>query len=290
MHPLHAFVLICLLLSACSTHIRLSHLEPSVADLTRGTSLSISAADDGMVDAMVRSLEKERFYHLRPDGTAHLYVGPLRASTSWDTVHTCTDPEDCTCTPDSTVTVTGTVQLVNRSRHVMSKEFSGSGDTNSTAKEDLANRVATAMVPHVVTNTYSISPASGNDGLVAAADACANGNWRLGRTLATQALRTYPADPEGHYLMGLIERRDENWDKAIAHLRRARDMRPSFDYTKALAETFRMQQDTPKARKQLKGAPPPPPQYLVKERTDEEDDASSLAIFTLLLDILTLAL
>ena len=287
---LYLLPLICLILSACSTRIQLTHLVPAVADLERGTSLSISAADDEMVDAMVRNLETRHFYHLRPDAASNLFVGPLRTNTSWETVHTCSSMDECTCPPDSTETVTGTIQLTHRSRHILSKDFSGSGATVSAAMENMANQVANAMVPHVVTYTYSLSPASGNESLKAAAEACSNGNWRLGRTLATQALRTYPADPEGHFLMGLIERNAENWDEAITHLRRARDMRPSFNYTKALAETFRLQQDTPRARKQLKGAPPPPAQYMVKEWADDRADAETLAILTILLDILTIAL
>ncbi len=251
-----------LLLCSCGTQIYLEHTEPAAVDLVRGTALSISSENAKLADAVIENLEKERFYHLTPGGKAHLHLARVKNRYYTGPVyHTCSQDEVCTCTSDDYEEVEATAYLTHPAIPPYVQEFGGTGDTFSDACDNLAQQLTLALVPHKETRSFRIIPAGENENLHAAAKACAAGNWELGRTLATHALKRYPADPEGHFLMGLIERRQGNWLTAADHMRQALHLREAPDYKEALAETLRLATDSKRARQQLRGAMPPPTDY-----------------------------
>ena len=262
MKTLAAFAL-AMLLCSCSTQIQLEHLEPGAADLVRGSKLSIDSENVELTDTLIQQLENERFFHLTPDAKANLYLSNVKThSYSGLMYHTCTSDAICTCVADDYVEAEAQVRVAHPGILPYVKDFSVTKDTDDSARQALAAEITKALVPHTETRTFRINPASENENLPAAAKACASGNWELGRTLATFAVKRYPTDPEGHFLMGLIERNAGNWKAAAEHMREAIRLRDDTAYKETLAETERLATDTQRALRQLNGPVPPPSNYI----------------------------
>lgn len=276
-----------LLLCSCGTQIYLEHIEPAAVNLARGTSLSISSENAKLADTVIEHLEKERFYHLTPGGKAHLHLAKLKNRYYTGPVyHTCSQDEVCTCTSEDYEEIEATAYLTHPGISPYVQEFGGTGDTFSDACDNLAQQLTQALVPHTETRSFRIIPAGENENLHAAAKACAAGNWELGKNLTTHALKRYPADPEGHFLMGLIERRQGNWHTAAEHMRQALSLREAPDYKEALAETLRLATDSKRARQQLSGAMPPPTDYAQPTEEDISTWQFMMAPFLLGLPLL----
>lgn len=80
---------------------------------------------------------------------------------------------------------------------------------------------------------------------------CAAGNWSTGRAYAQKAIETNPADAEAYFLMGLIERNEQNFSKSSAYFAKANAVKPSGKYTSAIQKNNAISTNEARARKQL---------------------------------------
>lgn len=157
----------------------------------------------------------------------------------------------------SYVQVNAVVNVDNGNRRVYSKSFSksayaynGEVDYESPAYS-IARAVVRDLRPHTVSYTERVQGNDENPYIEQGARECAAGNWATGRAYAQKAIETNPADAEAYFLMGLIERNEQNFSKSSEYFAKANAVKPSGKYTSAIQKNNAISTNEARARKQL---------------------------------------
>ena len=107
------------------------------------------------------------------------------------------------------------------------------------------------LTPHQVRYSMGVDEVEGNPAVVQAAQACAAGNWEMGRSLAQAALQQNPNEAEACYVLGIIERNARNYTASDSWFSKAYSLKPESKYMSALRGNAQLQNDEQRAHAQL---------------------------------------
>lgn len=262
-----------LLLSSCGVQIQMTTLSASAAGLGSGTPLCVrntswNYTGDMLANAFRERISADGFFHLRYDGAGSVILELQNVYVEdpphhhhkhhHDKKHDKHDKDHHNPPPPPTPKLNATVVVhsggssyYHRSfREYISVDYEGRMDLRD-ACYDLAAAAMRALTPHAVSYSEYVDPDNAIPALEQAARACAAGNWTLGRQYATPLLTSHPNCAEAHYLMGLIERHDGDYNASNDYFRQAHQLAPSGKYRGALQDNERMRQTESAARQQM---------------------------------------
>lgn len=238
-------------LPSCGVGIPMEYNVPGQISLKRGSKIGFPShlgnmANCAIYDALYNTMERDGYYkpgkfvdtstrfNMYTDETEKYYQGQL-----------------------SYVQLDTHVRLMNGSSCVYNRTFSrsayaynGEVDYESPAYS-IARAVVRDLRPHTVSYTERVQGNDENPYIEQGARECAAGNWATGRAYAQKAIETNPADAEAYFLMGLIERNEQNFSKSSEYFAKANAVKPSGKYTSAIQKNNAISTNEARARKQL---------------------------------------
>lgn len=279
LRPLLPQALAAILLSSCSTSIRVPDYQPALHDLGKGTTIRIEA-DKGFARAIrneaVKKIETDGYYtHIDTDlakaGDIGIIIALEQADTFIDSntysrTETRTDKhgnEYQDTVYETEYSADGTVSPRGINPKTGKTLFSGSYDTSTgwhsspetakkSATKSLASMIVNDITPKEATRKVYIKPTGKNPFIKQSAKACKSGNWDQGLELARQALQLQPENAEANYLMGIIEQRRFNFNEAKRWFSKAATINPEESkYIDALHENDSIAEGTKLYWKQM---------------------------------------
>lgn len=245
-------------LSSCATQVYLSKWEPSQVDLPRGTVLHVDVEAHGPLRhelrrAFAQQIAADGYYNLHGAGPCtHLRLHRVHVNM----VEPSRDDKHRDRPYPNRVELTADV-ICNHQRiyrrelsEYVSCDYEYRPDWEDAA-EDIAADVMRDLTPHQVRYSMGVDEVEGNPAVVQAAQACAAGNWEMGRSLAQAALQQNPNEAEACYVLGIIERNARNYTASDFWFRKAYSLKPESKYMSALRGNAQLQNDEQRAHAQL---------------------------------------
>lgn len=266
--------MLAVLLSSCGVQIQMSTLSASAAGLGRDTPLCVrtnswNPVGHLLVDAFNERISADGFFHLRYQsaGSVILEVSNVYVEDppppgyrrhrhdDHDRKHgkkhkNPPPPPSPKLVATVAVHANGSSYYHRNFRQYISLDYDDRMQLRS-ACQDIARDAMRDLTPHVVTYSEYVKPDDTIPALEQAARACAAGNWALGRQYATALINNRPQCAEAHYLMGLIERHDGNFDASNDYFRQANHLTPDSKYRSALQDNAEMRHTEAVARQQM---------------------------------------
>lgn len=250
-----------LALTSCSgTQIQLTEYVPAQFNMRRGATIGIGykgSLSNKVAVELIRKIKQDGYYQL---------ASSVHAATDYD-IYLADMPEKinsihCDVTKGNTNTVIYSNTMgqswgdIGNAWKDFGKEFkskfAGGVAPESRQEITLARKIYSLFAPHEQTYKERIETSSVNPDLEKAVLACKEQDWSTARTHTQSALQHYPQDAEAHFLMGLLERSESNFERSNEYFRRAQELAPDVKkYKSAIEKNNQMQKNETSVSNQL---------------------------------------
>ena len=250
--------------TSCGTTLTLDEPIPAIIDVHTNASLSITANEDlgrEIARQVGSKLQSNGFYRIQsPDSNTDVRLAlsgcRFTRKTNYETCHDHVLDDELnrhhhdrtassydirgaiTCRFSSRYTGTPAV----RNYYAIDKYAFSSSKARENGIDDLAQQIANDLIPRQRRYTVTIDPDAANPSLEQAAEACKDGNWALGEQLAKQAVAHKPQSAEALFLMGIIERHNNNLPQSSELLAKAAALQSGEKYGQELHRNASIQE------------------------------------------------
>lgn len=201
------------ILTSCGTGITMTEYLPATVNLTRNSTVSLAYAD-----AYSEALAECLFLKIRNDG----YYQAINGSVP---------------NPDYSISMGGSYSKPNYIHVIIQYGHNGSviydGHIYMSSPESVAEEIYHIIAPHEQEYTVRVSASSDNPELQKAIATCEVRNWDRARELTLEAISKHPQDPEGYYLLALLERNQSHYAQSNDLLQKAIELDPGKGRYKA---------------------------------------------------------
>ena len=252
-------ILLCAVLSACGIQIQLENAVPAEVNLGRGTRVEVRDATHAR-SPLNRKASRELCRAFRHQIAEDGYYEPVSwggaevARIEMRDTHVRFSGEGKHAAARLCTTVEVEVGYRNLYRSHEDVYLSRDSDGHPAlydAPRDIARKTMKKLTPHVSIYCEYVDENEQNPALGQGARACAAGDWLLGRRLAQQALSVNPNEAEACFLLGLIERRDQNFAASDEMFREAAALGNKRKYTEAIRGNAAIQRNAAAYQLQL---------------------------------------
>ncbi len=256
-------ILLSSLLTACGIQIQLENAVPAEVHLGRGACVTVRDTTHSHCPVnrdAARTLCRAFYHRLADDGYyspapwGGCGIGGAEIELTDTHVHHGDKGKSTTSRLCTTVEVNaGYRNLYRRHEDELLSQDSHGCYNIADAADSIARRTLRILTPHVATYSEYVEPNDQNPALEQGARACAAGNWRAGRSYAQQALEANPNEAEAYYLLGLIERYEQNYTQSDEMFRKAAALGNKSKYAKGIRGNANIQQNAATFRQQVGG-------------------------------------
>lgn len=254
-------LVVCVVLTSCGIQIQFDMPVPAEVNLGRGCSLAVRDMERSlcpMEREAARELRRAFYHQIAEDGyyqnvdRGYGRSAQVRIELFNTHVRLSGEGKHETARLCTTVEVnSGYRNLYRKFEDVyLSRDYDGCYEFYEAA-QDIARRTMRVLTPHMTTYNEYVDENDENPSLERAARSCAAGNWSIGRLYAQQALSVNPNEAEAYYVLGLIERKEGNYEQSDVMFRKAAGLKAKGKYTEAIRDNERLQHNEAIFRQQV---------------------------------------